>query len=339
VAPGSIVIFPASLGNSSDDADFDSTRLIWQDHKDLVKKVFSEDSNVIVVLGEGVSGNALIGAEKNNKNVWDWMLWVSDYNPEKNIMSYTSSVATDGSTYGFMDRNLGAMSGEASPEAFGLFYQWGRKEPFTSGKAYLMDDSDCNFPIVATTDAATAAEAKDICYLGNENPTTMYKGAGNSNGNYGWFLTDKTLLSGYAETWGADLGKSIYDPCPAGWRIPKSYTAFCFLTDATTDTGIQRDFAYDANGTASANKMGRVISTDGGVTKYFFPLQGEYNNSCVFSYGYDGGTTTWPCGKMWVAQLDIDNYRARAIQPSPTSVTLTSGLVTSYGCAIRCVKE
>jgi len=338
VAPGSIVMFPASFGDSTANVTFDSVSLIWQDHKDLVKKVVSEDSNIIVVLGSGVSGNAMIGASKSDKNIWDWMLWVSDYDPEKNIMTYATSIATDGSTYKIMDRNLGGLSSEASVDAFGLFYEWGRKEPFTSGTVYKIDNSEYTFPIVAATDAATAAGTKDIYALGNENPTTYYKGAGNASGNYGWFLTDKSLIANHTNTWGGLGNKSIYDPCPAGWRVPKTYASFNFYADVSSNTDVKIEYAYDANGTANLNKMGRLVSLDGGTTKFFFPFQGEYNNSGVFQSYYDG-TATWPCGKTWLAELDEANYRARAIQTSPTSVLLTSGLVTSYGCAIRCVKE
>lgn len=338
VAPGSIVMFPASIGDSTANVAFDAVDLIWQDHKDLVKKVISQDSNIIVVLGSGVSGNAMIGASKSGKNVWDWMLWVCDYNPEKNVMTYTTSVATDGSTYKIMDRNLGGLSSDAGTDAFGLFFEWGRKEPFTSGTAYKIDNSEISFPVVAATDAATAAGTKDIYTLGNENPTTYYKGAGNGSGNYGWFLTDKTLIAGYTNTWGGLGAKTVYDPCPAGWRIPKTYAAFNFFADAASNTNVKIEYAYDANGTANLNKMGRLVSVDGGTTKFFFPFQGEYSNAGAFQSAYNG-TNTWPCGKTWLGELDAANYRARAIQPSPTSVFLTGGVVTSYGCAIRCVKE
>lgn len=337
VSEGSIVAFPANIGNSEEVASIDSVGLVWQDNSGLVTKLAVAGNYIVAELSADKKGNALVAGYKNAETVWDWHLWVNAYDPNEKTMTYTSSVESDQATYVFMDRNMGAMSGEKSTDAFGLFYQWGRKEPIAHKTLYDIDGNEVAMTVAAAKDVASAAGVSDIFEYGTKNPFTFFSGSGNSSGNYGWFLTDKTLLTNHAEAWGTKEKKSVNDPCPAGWRIPP-YTAYAFYTDATSEDGIVREFAYDENGEANANKMGRLVSTDGGKTKIFFPSQGEFNNTGSFSYAYDG-TATYPCGKMWTRDADLTYYRAHNINVSPTMASITGGVVTAYGIAVRCVKE
>lgn len=70
-------------------------------------------------------GNALIGLfDTWGECVWSWHIWVTDYNPESSSQKYSSGDI-------FMDRNLGAVGTDYTKvTACGLYYQWGRKDPF-----------------------------------------------------------------------------------------------------------------------------------------------------------------------------------------------------------------
>jgi uncharacterized protein (TIGR02145 family) len=108
-----------------------------------------------------------------------------------------------------MDRNLGATS--ATPGdvgALGLLYQWGRKDPFlgsSSISSAVVAKSTITFPSVLNSTSTTGT----VDYV-TKNPTTMLRGATTNNWMY---EVDKTL-------WASE--KTIYDPCPAGWRIPEA---------------------------------------------------------------------------------------------------------------------
>ena len=144
-------------------------------------------------------GNAVIAAKNAAGTIlWSWHIWMTDQPKEQ---AYKNNAGT------MMDRNLGATSavpGEVG--ALGLMYQWGRKDPF-------MGSSDISSPVEAKATVAfpmavnSTSESGTVAYA-TENPTTMIKGEKTNNWMYS---VDKTL-------WASS--KTIYDPCPAGWRIP-----------------------------------------------------------------------------------------------------------------------
>lgn len=153
-------------------------------------------------------GNALIAAkDANGVILWSWHIWI----PETEITT---------NTYGIynavmMDRNLGALvaaaSGEEAPvESYGFFYQWGRKDPFpgpgaTSGSGFAKTTGSA--PSQLSGDGATDA-CKITLEQSIQNPLLM----GRAN-NGDWITpSDNTL-------W-VDESKTIYDPCPPGYRVP-----------------------------------------------------------------------------------------------------------------------
>ena len=100
------------------------------------------------------------------------------------------------------------------PELGGnLYFQWGRKDPLVSG---------C--PVVAHPGSDTALS------LSIQNPGVfIHKG---TNG-YDWYSGIFAQMDG--TLWGGiDGGKTVWDPCPAGWRVPSS-SDFTDLTNASED--------------------------------------------------------------------------------------------------------
>ena len=68
---------------------------------------------------------------------------VADFDPDANVMTWTDSES--GTSYKMMDRYVGAVSNQPGSDlSNGLFYQWGRKDPFGSsnyeGKLKAMYD-------------------------------------------------------------------------------------------------------------------------------------------------------------------------------------------------------
>ena len=105
-----------------------------------------------------------------------------------------------------MDRNLGAtcaVPGEVG--ALGMFYQWGRKDPFIGSSAI-----DKYVQAGSTNPWNKVAEANGVeIEFTIMNPTTLVVHTGSGRD---W----KTTIDG--NLW--NINKSIYDPCPPGWRVP-----------------------------------------------------------------------------------------------------------------------
>jgi hypothetical protein len=102
-----------------------------------------ESAKIKVPVNKAKEGNALIVYKVNGEIYWSWHVWVTD-DPSKgtDYMAYdeTKRLRNNGveelipkAEWGWMDRNLGAVSSSLTEEGWnrnnGLLYQWGRKDP------------------------------------------------------------------------------------------------------------------------------------------------------------------------------------------------------------------
>ena len=159
-------------------------------------------------------GNAVIaviydkGTDSTEDDVilWSWHIWLTDQ-PAEHV--YNNSAGT------MMDRNLGATSAaKGDAGALGLLYQWGRKDPFPGSSSISSNTvamSTLTWPSAVLSDASNGTIAYAV-----SNPTTFIKS--NSSNNDWHYTGDESRL--YTRWTGSDHDKSIYDPCPAGWRVP-----------------------------------------------------------------------------------------------------------------------
>ena len=114
-----------------------------------------------------------------------------------------------------MDRNLGATS--ATPGdvgAFGLLYQWGRKDPFL-GSYSISDDVEAKSTISWPSEVESTSSTGTISYA-TAHPTTFITW---NDSNFDWYYPGSSSTDDTRWTT-SDKTKSIYDPCPAGWRVP-----------------------------------------------------------------------------------------------------------------------
>ena len=147
------------------------------------------------------AGNALI-AVKNaiGEYIWSWHIWV----PETNLIA--TPITAGGKDW--MPCNLGALATAAGNNGlnYGLQYQWGRPTPSvglngTGGTSFAK-----TAPSGVITSQNVTDESKTVADI-IKNPTVFYVN------NHCWY--DPTT----AELWSST--KTIYDPCPAGWRVPE----------------------------------------------------------------------------------------------------------------------
>lgn len=263
--------FPANIGNTTEKAVFQTADLLWQDVAGMVEQLIAapEENCVYAVLKSGVSGNAVVAVKNaDGAVVWSYHLWVADFDPDANVMTWTDSES--GTSYKMMDRYVGAVSNQPGSDlSNGLFYQWGRKDPFArnltatrpGGSPYESASSD-----LEKTEAAT--EATGTIAYATRNPQTRllaakewYVGAGGND-----------LLWGGAKEGSV---KTVYDPCPAGYRVPDA-----------------RHFA-EMKSTSSAEcnaNYGMLLAVNGEDTKSYFPTSGylEANKHVTMYLEYRG---------------------------------------------------
>ena len=196
--------------------------VVW-DSAEVVTDVSLKDGKIYFT-ATGNKGNALI-AVKNSRDfiVWSWHIWCTDVPAER---THTNPDMLQFTT---LDRNLGATS--ANPEdgeaTYGLYYQWGRKDPFEAS---------------AVVPKMSRNSAHSLNF-GIRYPERPYSQEGNPEGN--WYKTHNIYLWGNPDygknRYVKDLVKSIYDPCPVGYMVPPANT-FMIFEDETrtqfTETGL-----------------------------------------------------------------------------------------------------
>jgi hypothetical protein len=219
-----------------------------------------DNNNLRILLTPGAAqGNALVilyddkateglYTEGEDEIKWSWLIWNTTYKP----------------TGAWMDRNLGAMAnahtGDTRP--YGFMYQWGRKDPLnhaqynsTTGENFFVYNNGSAISTLpmhsdadnSTTDVSTWVNNPMIHYYDGDQASGL-----TARNNYLWSPAIKT----------------VYDPCPSGWRIPH---------DAEWTT---------ANFVASWADFGYENINEGG----YYPGSGyQYGASGTFDW-YNGST-------------------------------------------------
>jgi hypothetical protein len=172
----------------------------------------------VTVKTKNKTGNAVVAIKKktNSEIVWSYHIWVTKYDPDTDTYSNNNLV--------FMNRNLGAtFAGFDNPDnphfsnqnfGMGLFYQWGRKDPFPATKDPGLEFEQAgggSFTVEETLDTNGT-----IPYtIRNPNVFLIVPNASNTvAGDWHHGSRNNTL-------WDDSGKKTIYDPCPYGWRVPK----------------------------------------------------------------------------------------------------------------------
>lgn len=205
--------------------------IIWEDRTDspvvsnlnVTANTQTPDRSKITGLA-GADGNALVALFLNDEIVWSWHLWVTDYHPETDYKWYNN----DGIVTQLMDRNLGAWRNELGElRAYGLYYQWGRKDPFPGpstleGGGILGAGGNVELepgpnPMYKVGVAASPASGNLIESI--RHPNLFYQPGGAPND---WYTNSTT---GYNNALWVDYDqlKSDYDPCPDGWRTANRF--------------------------------------------------------------------------------------------------------------------
>lgn len=192
---------------SSLNVDFSGSQeatLVWQeDLNEVIKSIelIGEGRGALLHIKtkDGNIGNAVVALKIGENIRWSWQIWVTDYNPAKQENGTTYQY----NGFTFMDRNLGATINPSigGEKTFGLYYQWGRKDPFkTRGKVETL-------PV--------ASDVKNNLANSIMHPDIYIT---SSVGQNDWYIDSG--IEGLDRWNSSENTKTAFDPCPRGWRVP-----------------------------------------------------------------------------------------------------------------------
>lgn len=266
--------------------------LLWQDTPGLITEVSVVDSKVRFVVADGVYGNAVVcayGAGGVEEVLWSWHIWV----PEQQVVAL-------GMTTGFsiMNMNLGATTAAAGDvSSYGLHYQWGRKDPFAGSPTLTGTTETLHAPIYnidnEEIDYATSATQQTVEYA-VANPMTYIKAPK---------LYEDWCIESDSTLWGNGEGhvrnpetlkfdnmgvKSMYDPCPAGWRVPPIHATSHLTSNGFIVFSYAQTSVADRNGDGAVDKndynCGYYFTVSGHTTTYF-PGAARWDGTYGMLYG------------------------------------------------------
>ncbi len=227
-------------------------------------------ANVIKENSEkGGIGQIAIYGEDQTKVLWSFMIW---HSPQWDEHQYKNGVV--------LDRNLGALNEMNRWTANGIYIQWGRYTfmPWSNGNRQ---------------NASYVRKADGSIRTSNENPLQRIYTEGIETAYGDWYWSGTAETDRKDDLWGnpdpnsADAGqKSIYDPCPKGWRVVSP----AILNEVKDNSSIES-----------------VIVTSGG------------NKFTYYRYAYEyepGKKAYWPCAGEWFGSLNKSNSgNARSLTP------------------------
>jgi hypothetical protein len=147
--------------------------------------------NAVVAIVKKGSGIHFVGGADDDEVLWSWHIWcMNDDYMEKDYHNPNVPL--------FMKRALGWYQ---DPDNQGMFYQWGRKDPFPKALTGVSPMDVANLPV------------KDADNLSNaiKNPATFYT----IGASYLYWTGSSAPASGLWQK-----TKTYNDPCPVGWRVP-----------------------------------------------------------------------------------------------------------------------
>jgi uncharacterized protein (TIGR02145 family) len=341
--------------------------VIWQDKAGGKLIDFCESSGTVIAAGKyagtgenhfyfspagpAASGNVLIGVKKKGTTeyLWSWHLWITNYNPDAVASSWQEGVysypvpggavhryaggtwATAAYTDKFiMDRNLGAASAarvDGLAKTRGLYYQFGRKDPFptasvklynvsgTAVTAFTASANDCISRVSGATAIKTAVQYPyNFYYPGSGDWVSGNPYAANSWNNPTWHSSS--------------TGKSLFDPCPPGWRLPVDGTWNTFALAGGVPNAAPGDYK---SGQDQAGWEFYMSGSSGETA--FYPASGFRSVSTGAMYA------EWNYGYNWSSTSSSSTNDARYLDFREAYVGPQYAAYRSYGYPVHCVQE
>lgn len=329
--------------------DTKRVELLWQSNIGVVRNVNIDNGNAIFYIATAeddatslYNTNAVVAAyNASGEVIWSWHLWIVNDNPLAAVDTYANGKI-------FMKQNLGAFAnsnGEADNakilDSYGMYYQWGRKDPFP--RPYFYDASDAEDESRYNESGIYLKEVREerssangtLEYVTKYPMRFITNAASIEDGGDGvgdWLVVaDNNLWS--------DSKKSIYDPCPYGWRVPTAEDfAVLTLAEAEDNTPLgeaRKQFGWhlsDGNSKYFYSACGRRRYTDGKVENMNYK-EGVYPSQPEPWEGYYWTSTTTAEGKAVALYFDLTTTR------TINKFELDHPTRRANGLQVRCVRE
>ncbi|MDY3979877.1 MAG: FISUMP domain-containing protein [Tidjanibacter sp.] len=235
----------------------------------VIKDVdYDAESKMISFKTTGNVGNAVIALYNVSGNdrtiVWTWHIWATEKSlDEMKVADWQSKIlVSNDQKLSWLDRNLGAtaINNVDDVRAFGAYYQWGRKDPFTGagkvGAGTLKEDSTTTFTSgfaakddvpfgsasmpwlanadfggvdFAVSDVPTSVEetakipmtfVSDGTNWASDIALTAWGDGVSPFTKWQDWATDAEETESYTDGVRKAAAKSNNDPCPTGYRVP-----------------------------------------------------------------------------------------------------------------------
>ena len=355
--------------NGGANAGIDDAKIVWADEKDLVhlsaSPIKQDGGNGYldfeVKQADIKSGNAVVAVTKNGTVVWSWHLWFAP----KDALSTIAVTNYQNKIYNFTKENLGwKPKGEVTTynaprtvkvkveqtianggvkqvtvinitqnpggkkESISTLYQLGRKDAFPGMDETRLPQGSIN---------KNAGDNMSITN-GIQNPQNFYTWGSS------WSSTPPTGYS-YYNLWSADntttgyndnaVIKTVYDPCPVGFKMPASNAFTGFTSDGQYGSGAAN---INANGTADSQDKfsaayGHNFWTNSSMNAtIFFPASGFRNPTEGSVYSVGGSGCYW-------AAVPMGSGSGNNLSFGWSSVFSQSSSSGSFGYAVRPVSE
>lgn len=305
IGNGSHGIIQSESFHTTDPAiDPADAKIIWQDGGNIIEDLSLTSDKRISFTATGEKGNALIGVmDGAGTIIWSWHIWATDQPQEELYVN-------DMGRFTLLDRNLGATRADRGTGAeweasIGLAYQWGRKDPL---RLKQPEDGEKIYTTTGLYMTDVISKPESMIY-----------------GKWRWLTDSETWSHNF---WSAEQ-KTIYDPCPVGYRVAV-LDAWC---------GFTKGYNADTIGNISAEG-----SFDHGFNFY---IDGEntawYPANFKLNYWGDLERDDNECYGVWSATVvgEYPTYLSFRYGGYYDCWVHNSGYVMDpiYGCPVRCMKD
>ena len=301
--------------NSGANAGVDGAKIVWSDEKDLVhlsaSPIKQDDGNAYldfeVKQADIKSGNAVVAVTKGGVVVWSWHLWfapksalnkievtnyqgvkynfteetlgwkpkgeVTTYNAPRTVKVKVEQTIANGGVKQFTVINITQNNG-GKKEGIATLYQFGRKDALPGTNTF--------YPTNGYSFDNTPG-GRSLGYA-IQHPENMFIYAQTGTYYYDW------CNATYYNLWSADntttgfndnaVVKTVYDPCPVGFKMPASNAFTGFTSDGQyqgTAANINVDGTADSWDKFSAAYGHNFYTNSSKNATIFFPAWGRRN--------------------------------------------------------------
>lgn len=272
-------------------------------------------------------GNALIAVRigigaATDPILWSWHIWIPKEDPN---LADAKVYCLNG--YTFMDRNLGALKAvTADAESRGLYYQWGRKDPFPGPMNWGSANPTLGYGTISYAGNAGSSERTNL-QNAIQKPTEFLRK------DRDWY--SQNLPANQCDTfWGSKAEKSPFDPCPEGWRVPTFDNNLSPWRRSATSDAI-----FIASGTGYNQNNGWTF-TASNYNMGYYPANGYRDQNSGGLIWVSTHVYVWMANPLLDVDTSIYAYNGHAyVFASSGRIWPKDNKEKARGMAVRCVLD